>query len=146
MTEPTPIDVPFEEQSTLERWIRSELYHPTERKKRAEEGLPAAIKKKSYSLAASYQEDIRKSEIEIKQWTQFLNLYHAEFRGEGTPMAQVIRALESGHDFHAVKKEGGYVAEIYGDNYFSALEEETLMKAIESVSDQYEQRFPLNES
>src|SRR5436189_1810652 len=70
---------PFEQQSTLERWIRAALWHPTDALRRAKQTLPGAVKQKNYALAAQCQEIIRASTHEISRWQDFLNLYEAEF-------------------------------------------------------------------
>ena len=70
---------PFDQQSTLEKCIRAELWHPTDALKRANEALPIAVKEKRYADAALLQTAIRDSERDIKRWTEFLALYEAEF-------------------------------------------------------------------
>lgn len=74
----------FEQQTTLERVLRSHLWQPTDSKRSAEERLPGHVKRKEYSQAADCQKTIRESESQIKDWTYILDLYESEFHSSQT--------------------------------------------------------------
>lgn len=69
---------PSEQQTPLERALRSQLWFPTDALQRAEEDLPKHVRRKEYRAAAECQTMIIKAEIEIKTWTHLLELYEAE--------------------------------------------------------------------
>jgi hypothetical protein len=72
---------PFEEQTILEKYIRSALWHPANALKTAEEALPRAVRSKDYILAGEHVKTIRASRREIEKWEEFLALYEAQFYG-----------------------------------------------------------------
>lgn len=69
---------PFEEQTLLEHLMRNHLWHPVDRKRRATEDLPGAVKRKDYAKAAECQTMLREAEADIKMWEELLTLYEAE--------------------------------------------------------------------
>jgi hypothetical protein len=77
---------PHEQQTTLERVLRSHLWEPTDKLRRAEERLPGHVKRKEYREAAECQTTIMKSGREIEVWTYLLKLYEAERQ---TPNTQI---------------------------------------------------------
>lgn len=69
---------PHEEQTPLERVLRSHLWYPNDIIARGTKELPKCVKAKEYRQAADWQELIRKAESEIKDWTYLLELYEHE--------------------------------------------------------------------
>lgn len=69
---------PHEEQTPLERVLRSHLWYPTDIIARGTKELLKCVKAKEYRQAADWQELMRKAESEIKDWTYVLELYEQE--------------------------------------------------------------------
>lgn len=69
---------PHEEQTPLERVIRSHLWGPNDILARGEKELPKCVKAKEYQEAANWQKLMQKAESEIKDWEYLLELYEQE--------------------------------------------------------------------
>ncbi len=69
---------PYEEQSPLERVLRSHLWQPQYHLALARQNLPQHVKRKKYREAAECQALIVKAELEIKEWEHLLELYEQE--------------------------------------------------------------------
>ena len=69
---------PHEEQTPLERVIRSQLWYPKDILARGAQELPKCVKAKEYREAADWQELMWKAEAEVKQWEDILVMYEAE--------------------------------------------------------------------
>lgn len=69
---------PHEEQSSLERTLRSLRWQPADRLERMNRDLPGHVRRKEYRAAADCQDAIRKAEAQIKMWDDLLALYEEE--------------------------------------------------------------------
>lgn len=69
---------PFDQQTKLERVLRSHLWAPQDRLERMTANLPKHVKKKEFKEAAECQECIREAESEIEQWEYILRVYEDE--------------------------------------------------------------------
>jgi len=69
---------PHEEQTPLERVLRSHLWYPNDILARGAKELPKCVKAKEYRQAADWQELMRKAECEKKDWEYLLELYEQE--------------------------------------------------------------------
>lgn len=70
---------PFEEQSPLERVIRSHLWGPDEFLKNYDSRLKEALKKKDYQLAWQLEQRHCTSKADSDTWKHILDLYEFEF-------------------------------------------------------------------
>ena len=77
---------PFEQQSRLERVLRSFLWHPQDQLKRCQASLPKHVKKKEYKEAGECLDSIRASENQIRQWEYILELYESELLSPDLPL------------------------------------------------------------
>ena len=69
---------PHEEQTTLERVLRSHLWHPNDILARGAKELPKCVRAKEYKDAAEWQKLMRKAEQDKEQWEYLLKLYEEE--------------------------------------------------------------------
>ena len=75
---------PHEEQTPLERVLRSHLWYPNDILARGQVEMPKCVKAKEYQEAADWQKLMRKAEREIKDWTYILELYEQERKSPNT--------------------------------------------------------------
>jgi hypothetical protein len=85
---------PFEQQSELERRLRNYLYSPTERCGRLKPEFSRSVRRKEYRNAANCEDAIIKSEKEIQQWNELLELYEKEFcAAKPRPALELLREI-----------------------------------------------------
>jgi hypothetical protein len=68
-----------EQQTTLERTMRAELWRYNDELKRATDQLPVALRHKDYVAAGVCQTHISNATGEIARWLYMLELYEQEF-------------------------------------------------------------------
>ena len=83
---------PQEEQTPLERVLRSHLWSPNDILARGKVELPKCVKSKEYRQAADWQELMRKAESDIKDWTYLLELYEQERKSPNADVSDPRRA------------------------------------------------------
>lgn len=79
---------PHEEQTPLERVLRSHLWYPNDILARGAKELPKCVKAKEYRQAADWQELMRKAESEKKDWEYLLQLYEQERQSQNSEFNQ----------------------------------------------------------
>lgn len=78
---------PHEEQTPLERVLRSHLWYPNDILARGAKELPKCVKAKEYRQAADWQELIRKAESDKKDWEYLLELYEQERQSQNAEVS-----------------------------------------------------------
>lgn len=78
--EPYPVRRPFEDQTYLERTLRSHLYHPETFLAEADDRIKKAAKKGDYDVAAALQKQKSTAKLELETWKNLLDLYEQEFQ------------------------------------------------------------------
>lgn len=68
----------YQDQTPLERVIRSHLWQPADLIRRATARLPELVKNKEYRQAADLQEAASEAELVLSDWKYILDLYEAE--------------------------------------------------------------------
>jgi len=76
---------PYEEQTTLERVLRSHLWYPNNILDRGAKALPKCVKAKEYRQAADWQELMRKAASDKKDLEYLLELYEQERQSPNAP-------------------------------------------------------------
>lgn len=98
---------PHEEQTVLERAIRSHLWYPNDILARGAKELPKCVKAREYRQAADWQELMRKAESEKKDWEYILELYEQERKSQNDPSYQrqlrLTRACQPNADIRRVQ-------------------------------------------
>jgi rubrerythrin len=81
MSDPYPVHRPFEQQTYLERTLRSHLWAPQTFLAEVDDRIKAAAKKGDYAVAASLQAQKSTEKLELEKWKNLLDLYEQEFHG-----------------------------------------------------------------